>query len=441
MLKYSMVKTRYAPSPTGEVHIGSLRTILYNYAFAKHNNGKFILRIEDTDQKRLVPGAIERIQKDIAEMGLMFDEGPFIQTERLSLYNEYIQKLIESGHAYYCFCTQERLKSLNSKYDRHCLKLSKEEIEEKLKNNEPHVIRLKLPDNEVVSFVDAVRGEISFNTKDLDDQVLIKSDGIPTYHFAVVIDDHLMEITHVMRGDEWISSTPKQILLYRYLGWEPPIFAHLTALLDPNNKGKMSKRHGAVFVRQFLDNGYLPEAILNYLMLLGWNPGTEQEIFTMDDFISQFTLEKLHKSQPVFDPVKLNYFNGLYIRQKSDEELAKLLPDYDSRYIPLIKSRMETLKDAAELLEFAKTDVIPPKDLINQEMLKDIKNILENKNFENIQNEFLNIIKEKNYKTGDFFMTLRVAICGKKITPPIVESMLILGKDTCLRKIDVSLRA
>ena len=436
-----MVKTRYAPSPTGEVHIGSLRTILYNYAFAKHNNGKFILRIEDTDQKRLVPGAIERIQKDIAEMGLMFDEGPFIQTERLSLYNEYIQKLIESGHAYYCFCTQERLKSLNSKYDRHCLKLSKEEIEEKLKNNEPHVIRLKLPDNEVVSFVDAVRGEISFNTKDLDDQVLIKSDGIPTYHFAVVIDDHLMEITHVMRGDEWISSTPKQILLYRYLGWEPPIFAHLTALLDPNNKGKMSKRHGAVFVRQFLDNGYLPEAILNYLMLLGWNPGTEQEIFTMDDFISQFTLEKLHKSQPVFDPVKLNYFNGLYIRQKSDEELAKLLPDYDSRYIPLIKSRMETLKDAAELLEFAKTDVIPPKDLINQEMLKDIKNILENKNFENIQNEFLNIIKEKNYKTGDFFMTLRVAICGKKITPPIVESMLILGKDTCLRKIDVSLRA
>ena len=433
-----MIRTRYAPSPTGEVHIGSLRTILYNYAFARHNNGKFILRIEDTDQKRLVPGAIERIQKDITEMGLSFDEGPFIQTERLGIYNEYIQKLIESGHAYYCFCTSERLKSLNSKYDRHCLKLSKEEIELKLKNNEPHVIRLKLPDNEVVTFKDAVRGDISFNTKDLDDQVLIKSDGIPTYHFAVVIDDHLMEITHVMRGDEWISSTPKQILLYRYLGWEPPLFAHLTALLDPNNKGKMSKRHGAVFVRQFLDDGYLPEAILNYLMLLGWNPGTEQEIFTLDDFISQFTLQKLHKSQPVFDPVKLKYFNGLYIRQKSDEELSKLLPDIDSRYIPLIKSRMETLKDADELLEFTKTDVEAPKELIDIEKVKEIKTILETTEFtfDKLQDKFLSLTKEKNYKTGDFFMTLRVAICGKKITPPVVESMIVLGKESCIRKIE-----
>jgi len=433
-----MIKTRFAPSPTGEIHIGALRTILYNYAFARHNNGKFVLRIEDTDQKRLVPGAIERIQKDIADMGLSFDEGPFIQTERLNIYNEYIQKLIVSGHAYYCFCTQERLKSLNSKYDRHCLKLSKEEIKEKLKNNEPYVIRLRLPDNEVVTFKDAVRGNISFNTKDLDDQVLIKSDGIPTYHFAVVIDDHLMNITHVMRGDEWISSTPKQILLYRYLAWEPPVFAHLTALLDPDNKGKMSKRHGAVFVRQFLEEGYLPEAILNYLMLLGWNPGTEQEIFTMDDFISQFTLEKLHKSQPVFDPVKLKYFNGLYIRQKSDEELSKLIPNHDAKYIPLIKSRIETLKDADELLEFTKKDLDAPKELIDIEKVKEIKTILENTNFtfDALQEKFLALIKEKNYKTGDFFMTLRVAICGKKITPPVVESMIILGKESCIRKIN-----
>ena len=437
-----MVKTRYAPSPTGEVHVGALRTILYNYAFAKHNNGKFILRIEDTDQKRLVAGAIERIQKDILDMGLQFDEGPFVQTERLDIYNEYIQKLIDSGHAYYCFCSQDRLKELKSKYDRHCLKLSKEEIEQKLKNNEAHVIRLKLPDNEVVTFKDAVRGDISFNTKDLDDQVLIKSDGIPTYHFAVVIDDHLMEITHVMRGDEWISSTPKQILLYRYLGWETPIFAHLTALLDPENKGKMSKRHGAVFVRQFLDEGYLPQALLNYLMLLGWNPGTEQEIFTLDDFISQFSLEKLHKSQPVFDPVKLRYFNGLYIRQKSDEELSKLIPDYDSRFIPLIKSRIEILKDVNELLEFTKTDVVPPKELIDIEKIKEIKIILETTDFtfDTLQEKFLSLIKEKNYKTGDFFMSLRVAICGKKITPPIVESMIILGKETCLRKINKLLK-
>lgn len=432
-----MVKTRYAPSPTGEIHIGALRTLLYNYAYALHNNGKFVLRIEDTDRKRYVEGAEKRILEDIKAFGINWDEGPYIQTERLEIYNEHIQKLLDQGSAYYCFCTPERLKSLNSKYDRHCLSLSKEEIDQKLKNNEPHVIRLKMPDNEVITFKDAIRGDISFNTKDLDDQVLIKSDGIPTYHFAVVVDDHLMEITHVMRGDEWISSTPKQILLYRYFGWEPPIFAHLTALLDPSHKGKMSKRSGSVFARQFLNDGYLPEAILNYLMLLGWNPGTERELFTLEEFIKEFSLERLHKSQPIFDPIKLNYFNGLYIRQKSDEELAKLLPDYDSRYIPLIKSRIETLKDVNELLEFTKTDVVPPKELIDIEKLKEIKTILETSDFtfDKLQEKFLNLIKEKNYKTGDFFMTLRVAICGKKITPPIVESMIIIGKEYCLNKI------
>ena len=437
-----MIKTRYAPSPTGEIHIGALRTLLYNYAFAKHNDGHFVLRIEDTDRKRYVEGAEKRILEDIKSYGLSWDEGPFVQTERLEIYNEYIQKLIEQGNAYYCFCSPDRLKELKSKYDRHCLKLTKEEIEEKLKNHEPHVIRLKMPDNEVITFKDAVRGDISFNTKDLDDQVLIKSDGIPTYHFAVVIDDHLMEITHVLRGDEWISSTPKQILLYRYLGWEPPIFAHLTALLDPSHKGKMSKRSGSVFARQFLDDGYLPQAVLNYLMLLGWNPGTEQELFTLKEFVKTFSFEHLHKSQPVFDPVKLKYFNGLYIRQKSDEELAKLLPDYDSRYIPLIKSRMETLNDVAELLEFTTKDIEPPKDLINLEMLQGIKTILETTefNFDALQEKFLALVKEKGYKTGDFFMTLRVAICGKKITPPIVESMIILGKETCLRKINKLLK-
>lgn len=436
-----MVKTRYAPSPTGEIHIGALRTLLYNYAFAKHNNGKFVLRIENTDQKRYVAGAEKRILEDIKAFGLNWDEGPFIQTERLEIYNEHIKKLIDTGHAYYCFCSPDRLKELKSKYDRHCLKLSKEEIEQKLKNNEPHVIRLKMPDNEVITFKDAIRGDISFNTKDLDDQVLIKSDGIPTYHFAVVIDDHLMEITHVMRGDEWISSTPKQILLYRYFNWEPPIFAHLTALLDPSHKGKMSKRSGSVFARQFLNDGYLPEAILNYLMLLGWNPGTERELFTLDEFIKEFSLERLHKSQPVFDPIKLKYFNGLYIRQKSDEELAKLIPDYDSKYIPLIKSRIETLKDVNELLEFTKKDVEPPKELIDIEKIKEIKTILETTDFtfDKLQEKFLALIKEKNYKTGDFFMTLRVAICGKKITPPVVESMIILGKDVCLRKINTVL--
>jgi len=432
-----MIKTRYAPSPTGEIHIGALRTLLYNYAFAKHNNGNFILRIEDTDRKRYVDGAEKRILEDIKAFGINWDEGPFIQTERLDIYNKYIKQLLDKGHAYYCFCSPERLKSLNSKYDRHCFNLPKEEIEKKLKNNEPHVIRLKLPDNKLITFDDAIRGKITFNTKDLDDQVLIKSDGIPTYHFAVVVDDHLMGISHVMRGDEWISSTPKQILLYQYLEWEPPVFAHLTALLDPSHKGKMSKRSGSVFVRQFLEDGYLPEAILNYLMLLGWNPGDEREIFSLDEFIKEFSLERLHKSQPVFDPVKLKYFNGLYLRQKSDEELSQLLPDYDSRFIPLIKSRIATLQEAHDLLEFTKKDITPPPELINKDHLVDIKNILENTDFtfESLQEKFLATIKEKNYKTGDFFMTLRVAICGKKITPPVVESMIILGKEACVKKL------
>ncbi len=433
-----MVVTRYAPSPTGEIHIGALRTLLYNYAFAKHNNGKFILRIEDTDRKRYVPGAQDRILADIKAYGLSWDEGPFVQTERLEIYQEHIQKLLDKGYAYYCFCSANRLKELKTKYDRHCLNLSQEEVEQKIKNKEPFVIRLKMPDNEIITFKDAIRGDISFNTKDLDDQVLIKSDGIPTYHFAVVVDDHLMNVSHVLRGDEWISSTPKQILLYRYLDWKPPIFAHLTALLDPTHKGKMSKRSGSVFARQFLDDGYLPEAVLNYLMLLGWNPGTDQEIFSLKEFIKIFSLEHLHKSQPVFDPIKLKYFNGLYIRQKSDEELSRLLPDYDSRFIPLIKSRIETLKDANELLEFTKKDIQPPKELIDLEKLKEIKTILENTDFtfDALQEKFLSLIKEKNYKTGDFFMTLRIAICGKKITPPVVESMIILGREVCIRKIE-----
>lgn len=435
-----MIKTRYAPSPTGEIHIGALRTLLYNYAFAKHHHGNFILRIEDTDRKRYVPGAEKRILEDIKAFGINWDEGPFVQTERLDIYNKYIQELLDKDYAYYCFCSPERLKSLNSKYDRHCLNLSKEEIQKKLKNKEPYVIRLKLPDNKLITFDDAIRGKITFNTKDLDDQVLIKSDGIPTYHFAVVVDDHLMGITHVMRGDEWISSTPKQILLYQYLGWEPPIFAHLTALLDPIHKGKMSKRSGSVFIRQFLQDGYLPEAILNYLMLLGWNPGDEREIFSLDEFIKEFSLQRLHKSQPVFDPVKLKYFNGLYLRQKSDEELNKLLPEYDIRFMSLIKSRIATLQEAHDLLEFTKKDIKPPIELINQDHLLDIKNILTNTDFtfDALQEKFLNTIKEKKYKTGDFFMTLRVAICGKKITPPVVESMIILGKETCVRKIKLA---
>jgi len=257
------VRTRIAPSPTGEYHIGHMRTCLYNYALARKNGGDFIIRIEDTDQKRYVSGAIEKILKDIRDYGLDWDEGidvggpygPYKQTDRLEIYKKYIGQLLDKGYAYYCFCSQARLDKLRQrqkenkqipKYDRHCLNLSKEEIEAKIKAGQAYVIRMKMPDNQIVEFKDLVRGTIKINTNDLDDQVLIKSDGIPTYHFAVVVDDHLMKISHVLRGEEWISSTPKQILLYKFFGWDIPVFCHLTVFLDPDGKGKMSKRKGSV---------------------------------------------------------------------------------------------------------------------------------------------------------------------------------------------------
>lgn len=476
MTEKKTVRTRMAPSPTGEYHIGHIRTLLYNYAFAKKHNGQFIIRIEDTDQKRLVPGAQERILEVIRDYGLSWDEGPdiggphgpYVQTQRLDIYKKYIQELIDKGLAYYCFCTTERLAEMRQKqqalkqipkYDRYCLNLTKEEIEDKIKSGIPYTIRMKVPDNEIISFHDAVRGEIKISTNEVDDQVLIKSDGIPTYHFAVVVDDHLMEITHVMRGDEWISSAPKQILLYRYFGWEVPIFAHLPVFLDPGGKGKMSKRHGSVSARSFLEAGYLPEALLNFLMLLGWNPGTDQEIFSLDEFIKEFTIEHLHKKQPVFDQKKLNYLNGFYIRQKSDEELANLLKSFIVNYdhetilklVPLLKERITTLKDAADLTRFVFEDIEYDKELLLQrkttsemalEMLTKSKEVLQNVNewnFETIQNQLMELIKINNWNIGQFFMVFRVAICGSAFTIPVVESLPVLGKENTLRKIDIAI--
>jgi glutamyl-tRNA synthetase len=480
MLKLTMnqtqtVRTRMAPSPTGEYHIGHIRTLLYNYAFAKKHNGQFIMRIEDTDQKRFVPGAQERILQVIKDYGLCWDEGPdiggpygpYVQTQRLDIYKKYIQELLDKGLAYYCFCTPERLNEVREKqralkqipkYDRHCLNLSKEEVESKIKAGAPYTIRMRVPDNEVIAFHDAVRGEIKINTNEIDDQVLIKSDGIPTYHFAVVVDDHLMKITHVMRGDEWISSAPKQILLYRYFGWDIPVFAHLPVFLDPAGKGKMSKRHGTVSARSFLDAGYLPEALLNFLMLLGWNPGTDKEIFSLDEFVQEFSLEHLHTKQPIFDRKKLDYLNGYYIRQKTDEELTKLLlpfvpnADYDTliKLVPLLKERITTLKDAADLTKFIFEDEDYDKDLLLQrkatpesaaEMISKARETLiaiDEKDwiFENIQSKLMDLIKANNWNVGQFFMVFRVAICGSPFTLPVVECLPILGKTKTIKKME-----
>jgi glutamyl-tRNA synthetase len=465
------VRTRIAPSPTGEYHIGHLRTCLYDYALAKKFGGQFIIRIEDTDQKRFVEGAQDRIFQVIKDYGLNWDEGPdiggpygpYIQTQRLDIYQKYIKELLDKGLAYYCFCTEDRLTEMRAiqkaankvpKYDRHCLKLTPEEIEQKLSNGEKHVVRLKMPDNENVIFKDLIRGEIKFNTNELDDQVLIKSDGIPTYHFAVVVDDHFMNISHIFRGEEWISSTPKQILLYRYFGWSVPEFAHLTVLLDPSGHGKMSKRKGSVSARSFLDEGYLPEAMLNFLMLLGWNPGTNQEIFSLDEFVKEFSIEHLHQKSPVFDRKKLDYFNALYIRKMDNDQLypyfKRFLPqasdDQVSVLIPILKERIIKFSDLRETTKFLFEDVKYDKELLLKkgtspklaiDMLEASKKVVAN--FTNLQTRFLDLVKENNWNLGEFFMVFRVAICGTSFTPPVVDCLPALGKEATLHKLDIAL--
>ena len=327
-----MVKVRFAPSPTGYLHIGGLRTALYNYLFAKNNHGKMLLRIEDTDQSRLVEGAIEGLIHSMNWAEIYHDEGPFIeegqikqkgdngpyiQSQRLEIYNQYIKQLLDNGWAYHCFCSKERLDELREeqsrkgqtpKYDGHCRDLTKEKVQEKIEAGMEYVIRLKLPENRLVAFDDIVRGHIVVNTEDLDDQVLIKSDGYPTYHFAVIVDDHLMGITHVIRGEEWLPSTPKHVLLYEAFGWEAPKFVHLPNILNRDRK-KLSKRHGDVAVEDFIRKGYLPEALINFIALLGWSPGIDQEIFSMDELIELFDLKRVNKSGAIFDINKLNWMN------------------------------------------------------------------------------------------------------------------------------------
>jgi len=472
MIDNKTVRTRIAPSPTGEYHIGHLRTCLYDYALAKKYNGQFIIRIEDTDQKRHVEGAEEKIFKVIKDYGINWDEGPdvggpyapYTQTERLEIYQKYIKELLDKGFAYYCFCTEERLVEMREiqkatkqipRYDQHCLHLSKEEIQKNLDNKVPYVIRMVIPKNETIVFEDIIRGKIKFNTNEIDDQVLVKSNGIPTYHFAVVVDDHLMNITHIFRGEEWITSTPKQILLYRYFGWELPKFAHLTVLLDPSGHGKMSKRKGSVFARSFLEDGYLPEAMLNFLMLLGWNPGDNQEFFTLDQFVEAFSLEHLHKKSPIFDRKKLDYFNGYYLRQKTDQELAILFKKFllqasDEQIkilVPVLKERIVKLSDLVVQTKFLFENVEYDKELLLKkgtdaklaiEMLNKSKEIISS-NFDDLSVKIMDLIKINNWNIGEFFMVFRVAICGTVFTPPVVECLPALGQEKTLEKLDLAI--
>lgn len=459
-----MIRTRIAPSPTGEdIHIGNLYAALINWVFAKKNNGKFVVRIEDTDRTRLVEGAEARILKSLEAYGIIPDEspiiggkyGPYRQSERLSLYKKYAEELVEKGAAYYCFCPKERLDALRSeqqskkqisKYDKYCFTNVKlEEARERIKRGEKYVIRMSIPKNSEITFDDSIRGTITFHSKDIDDQVLIKSDGYPTYHLAVVVDDHLMEISHVIRAEEWISSTPKHIFLYHALGWKLPVFAHLPILRNPN-RSKLSKRKNPVWASWYLEQGYLPEAVLNYLALMGWSHPKQKEIFSMEEFIQAFDLKDVSPAGPAFDPVKLEWMNGEYIRKMGIQNLEYRIQNFvGEKYnkttirktIPLIQERIKKLSDYLPLCEFFfkkpekyEMDLTGKKELLKKihASLQGIKEWKASKIGEVMQN----LAKKENIKTGEFFMILRVAIAGKKITPPLNESIEILGREEAL---------
>jgi len=391
-----MIKTRFAPSPTGYLHIGGLKTALFSYLFAKQNNGNFVLRIEDTDQGRYVADALDFIKDGLRWGGLQWDEGPevggdcgpYIQSERKEIYQQYIKELVNKGFAYYCFCTSERLEKMREeqtknnmppKYDRCCLDLSKEEVEQRIANGERYVIRMKVPDNQIIRFKDAIKGDIEFNTKEVDDQVLMKSDGLPTYHFAVVIDDHLMGITHIVRADEWVSSTPKQILLYNAFGWDVPVFAHVPPILAPGGKKKLSKREGSVGVHEFIAQGFLPEGMINYLALLGWNPGTTEEIFTLDELVKRFDLNKCQKAGAVFDPLRLEWVNGQHIRRMDVFKFREKIYEF------IEKTTLNSIKESNSL---------ELKDSLKNEKLKTKKEDLDFKKFAIIEQERINKLSE-----------------------------------------------
>lgn len=471
------IRLRFAPSPTGFLHIGSLRAALFGYLLAKSWGGKFILRVEDTDQKREVEGATEKLIEILDRVGIKFDEGPhlggefgpYIQTERQKLYDKYATELLEKGTAYRCFCTEERLTEMRTaqeaakqppRYDRRCRNLSPEESKERAENGEQFVIRQKMPLSGEVAVYDEIRGEVKFPAADLDDHVLIKSNGIPTYQFANVIDDHFMEISHVTRAVEWLPSYPKNILLYNDFGWTPPKFIHMPLILNKEGGGKLSKRKGDVFVEDFLNKGYLPEALINFCVLLGWHPKNDKEIFSLAELEKEFSLDGMGASPAVFDTEKLDYLNGYYIRQKSNSELAALcrpfletagfkIDDRLENFVSLGKDRMKKIADAPELLSFL--FVLPEYEsslLLWKELnMGDAKNNLqalsdllkavapENWEKEKLENMTINWIKERGGKNGDYLWPLRVALSGQKNSPGPLEIAWALGKEETLARI------
>lgn len=475
------IRTRYAPSPTGFMHIGNLRTALYEYLIAKSKNGKFILRIEDTDQERLVEGAVDVIYSTLSKVGLKHDEGPdiggnygpYIQSQRMENYSKFAHELVKEGKAYYCFCTKERLenirenkeklKSSNLGYDRHCRDLPQEEIDKLLASGTPYVIRQKVPLDGQTTFDDVVFGKITIENKEIEDQILLKADGYPTYNFANVIDDHLMNITHVVRGSEYLTSTPKYNLLYEAFGWDLPTYIHLPLIMGEDENGKiskLSKRHGATSFEDLTKDGYLPEAIINYIALLGWCPEGNRELFTLSELVENFSVERISKSPAVFDYEKLKWFNCEYIKAMSDEEFLELIMPYldgvrESGFdlnvlASILKPRISKLTEIQDTIKFLECcpeyDVelfVNKKSKTTEEnsklVLETVLPLLENLeawSHDSLYNLLIELAKDMELKNGTVMWPVRIAIAGQKVTPGgAVEILQILGKVESLKRI------
>ncbi len=471
------VRTRFAPSPTGRMHVGNLRTALYAYLIAKHDGGDFLLRIEDTDQERFVEGALEIIYRTLEKTGLVHDEGPdkegsvgpYVQSERQAagLYLEYAKKLVEKGEAYYCFCDKERLDSLKQEvagkeiviYDKHCLHLSREEVEEKLAAGLPYVIRQNNPTEGVTTFSDEIYGDITVDNAELDDMILIKSDGYPTYNFANVVDDHLMGITHVVRGNEYLSSSPKYTRLYQAFGWEEPVYVHCPLITDETHK-KLSKRSGHSSFEDLIDQGFVTEAVVNYVALLGWCPEDNREIFSLEELVKAFDYHHMSKSPAVFDVQKLKWMNGEYLKAMEPEDFYRMAEPYlkETLHKPfnlkkiaaMVQTRIEVFPDIAGLVDFLEglpeydTAMYSHKKMKTSEesslaVLKELLPLLESQ--ENYDNDSLygllqDYAKEKGYKNGYVLWPVRTAVSGKQMTPAgATEIMELLGKEETVARI------
>ena len=466
------VRTRLAPSPTGYLHIGGLRTALYAWLFARKNGGKFILRIEDTDLERYVDGAVEIIYRTLRETGLNYDEGPdvggdygpYIQSERRDIYLKYAHKLVEQGDAYYCFCTKERLEEIHkngaTKYDKHCLSLSKEEVARRIAAGEKYVIRQNIPEEGSSTYHDMVFGDITVENKDLEDNILIKSDGMPTYNFANVVDDHLMGINYVIRGVEYLSSTPKYNLLYKAFGWEIPNYMHLQPIMRDATH-KLSKRHGDASYEDFIKKGYLKEAIVNYIALLGWSPKDNREKFTLDEMKELFSVSGLSKSASIFDENKMRWLNSCYVKELSDEqfydyalpfyEKLDYLKGYDLRYLSsLLKNRCEIFSDVQKLTAFlTEFDGFDLDLFVNakwktdralaKKMIPDLIELCEN-SFDSLHDALVNYAEKSGCKKGQVLWIFRIAITGAQNTPGgATEMATLLGKDEVVRRLKTSL--